>query len=150
MNDYEVDYELIRETFVRFGERMEALGFPKMLEDIEGSGRIGKCVRDPRDTQRIEVLIKYLKGLGQDLLKEERELISRGQMDPAIPQAKAALEECYQTFKLCVVDTQSPSQAAKIREAQVAAARKVIPTMRVPSQLPAPNANALGKLPPRR
>lgn len=147
MNDFEIDYELIRETFVRFGERMEALGFPKMLEDIEGSGKIGKCVRDPRDTARIEVLIKYLKGLGQELVKEERELAAQGQMDPAIPQAKAALEECYQTFKLCVVDTQSPSQAAKVREKQVEAARKVLPTMRVPAQLPERNPQVLPPAP---
>ena len=143
MNDYEVDYELIRETMVQFGERMETLGFPKVLEDVEGAGKIGKCVRDPRDTERVMFVIKYLKDLGQDLLEEERELIQRGQIDPAIAQAKAALEECYQTLKLCVVDTQAPGQAAEQRKAQLAAAQRVQPTMRVapPQQrqaLPAP------------
>jgi hypothetical protein len=131
MNDYEVDYELIRETMVQFGERMESLGFPKILEDVEGSGKIGKCVRDPRDTERVMLLVKYLKGLGQDLIEEERELIQRGQIDPAIAQAKAALEECYQTLKLCVVDTQAPGQAADQRKAQMQAAQRVQPTMRV-------------------
>lgn len=145
MNDYEVDYELIRETMVQFGERMETLGFPKVLEDVEGAGKIGKCVRDPRDTERVMFVIKYLKDLGQDLLEEERELIQKGQIDPAIAQAKAALEECYQTLKLCVVDTQAPGQAADQRKAQLAAAQRVQPTMRVapPQQrqaLPAPVA----------
>jgi len=147
MNDYEVDYELIRETIVKFGERMEALGFPKILEDIEGSGKIGKCVRDPRDTQRVLQIVKYLKSVAQDLIEEERELIQKGQIDPAIPQAKAALEECYQTMKLCVVDTQGPGQAEAQRRAQLAAAQKVQPTMRVaaPQQrqaLPAPRVAA--------
>lgn len=145
MNDYEVDYELIRETMVQFGERMEALGFSKILEDVEGAGKIGKCVRDPRDTERVMFIIKYLKTLGQDLIEEERELIQKGQIDPAIPQAKAALEECYQTLKLCVVDTQGPGQAEAQRRAQLAAAQRVQPTMRVvppqPRQaLPAPVA----------
>lgn len=145
MNDYEVDYELIRETMVQFGERMEALGFPKILEDVEGTGKIGKCVRDPRDTDRVLFIVKYLKGVGQDLLEEERELIQQGQIDPAIPQAKAAIEECYQTLKLCIVDTQGPGQAAEQRAAQLRAAQRVQPTMRVqPPQvrqaLPAPRA----------
>lgn len=133
MIDYEVDYELIRETFVTFGERMEALGFPKMLEDIEGSGKVGKCVRDPRDAARIKVLVKYLKGLGQDLLKEERELLAKGQMDPAVTQAKKALEDCYQTLKLCVIDTQSPKQASDLRSKQAEIGKQVKPTMRVPA-----------------
>jgi hypothetical protein len=133
VNDYEVDYELIRETLVQFGERMEALGFPKILEDIEGTGKVGKCARDPRDTERIATLIKYLKGLGADLVQEERALLARGQMDPAIMQAKQALEECYQTMKLCVVDTQGPEEAAAMRRRQAEAARRVQPTMRVPA-----------------
>lgn len=142
MNDYEVDYELIRETMVKFGERMEALGFPKILDDVEGSGKIGKCVRDPRDTQRVLQIVKYLKSVAKDLIEEERELLQRGQRDPAIPQAKAALEECYQTMKLCVVDTQAPEQEAQ-RKAQMKAAQRMAPTMRVaPPQvrqaLPAP------------
>lgn len=145
MNDYEVDYELIRETMVQFGERMETLGFPKVLEDVEGAGKIGKCIRDPRDTERVVFIVKYLKSLGQDLLEEERELIQKGKIDPAIAQAKAALEECYQTLKLCVVDTQAPGQAAEQRAAQMRAAQRVQPTMRVapPQQrqaLPAPRA----------
>jgi hypothetical protein len=143
MNDYEVDYELIRETMVQFGERMESLGFPKILEDVEGAGKVGKCVRDPRDTERVLFIVKYLKGVGKDLLEEERELIQQGQIDPAIPQAKKALEECYQTLKLCVVDTQAPGQATDQRAAQLRAAQRVQPTMRVapPQQrqaLPAP------------
>jgi hypothetical protein len=149
MNDYEVDYELIRETMVQFGERMETLGFPKVLEDVEGAGKIGKCVRDPRDTERVMFVIKYLKDLGQDLLEEERELIQKGQIDPAIAQAKAALEECYQTLKLCVVDTQAPGQAAEQRKAQLAAAQRVQPTMRVapPQQRQALPAPAAGRAP---
>ena len=133
MIDYEVDYELIRETFVTFGERMEALGFPKMLEEIEGAGKIGRCVRDPRDGARIKVLVKYLKGLGQDLVKEERELLAKGQMDPSLPQAKAALEDCYQTLKLCVIDTQSPKQASDRRSHQAEIGKQVKPTMRAPT-----------------
>lgn len=133
MIDYEVDYELIRETFVTFGERMEALGFPKMLEEIEGAGKIGRCVRDPRDGARIKVLVKYLKGLGQDLVKEERELLATGQMDPSLPQAKAALEDCYQTLKLCVIDTQSPKQASDRRSQQAEIGKQVKPTMRAPA-----------------
>jgi len=137
--DYEVDYELIRETFITFGERMEALGFPKMLEDIEGSGKVGRCVRDPRDVVRIKVLVKYLKGLGQDLIKEERELLAKGQMDPAIAQAKKALEDCYQTLKLCVIDTDSPKQASERRSQQATIGKQVQPTMRAPTpMLPAP------------
>jgi hypothetical protein len=147
VNDYEVDYELIRETMVHFGERMETLGFPKVLEDVEGTGKIGKCVRDPRDTERVMLIVKYLKTLGQDLIEEERELIQRGQIDPAIGQAKAALEECYQTIKLCIVDTQAPGQAEAQRRAQLAAAQRAQPTMRVapPQQrqaLPAPRVAA--------
>lgn len=147
MNDYEIDYELIRETMIHFGERMEALGFPKVLEDVEGAGKIGKCVRDPRDTERVMFVVKYLKGLGQDLIEEERELIARGQVDPAIAQAKAALEETYQTLKLCIIDTQAPGQAEAQRKAQLAAAQRAQPTMRVappqPRQaLPAPRVVA--------
>ena len=143
MNDYEVDYELIRETMIQLGERMETLGFPKVLEDVEGAGKIGKCVRDPRDTERVLFIVKYLKSLGQDLLEEERELIQQGQVDPAIPQAKKALEEAYQTLKLCIVDTQAPGQAAEQRAAQLKAAQRVQPTMRVQAPqarqaLPAP------------
>jgi hypothetical protein len=143
MNDYEVDYELIRETMVRFGERMETLGFPKVLEDVEGTGKIGKCVRDPRDTERVLFIVKYLKSIGQDLLEEERELIQKGQIDPAIAKAKAALEEAFQTLKLCIVDTQAPGQAAAQRKAQMQAAQRVQPTMRAPvaqprQALPAP------------
>lgn len=132
MIDYEVDYELIRETFVKFGERMEALGFPKMLEDIEGSGKIGKCVRDPRDASRIKVLVKYLKSLGKDLLEEERELRAQGKVDPSLLEAKQALEECYQTLKMCVIDTQSPKQAAELRSQQANIGKKNQPTMRAP------------------
>jgi len=143
VNDYEVDYELIRETMVQLGERMEALGFPKILEDVEGSGKIGKCVRDPRDTERVLFIVKYLKSVGRDLLEEEQELIQQGRIDPAIQQAKAALEEAYQTLKLCIVDTQGPGQAEAQRKAQMQAAQRVAPTMRVaPPQirqaLPAP------------
>lgn len=143
MNDYEIDYELIRETMVHFGERMEALGFPKVLEDVEGSGKIGKCVRDPRDTERVMFIVKYLKTLAQDLIEEERELIQQGKIDPAIAQGKAALEECYQTLKICIVDTQAPGQAEEQRKAQLRAAQRAQPTMRVapPQQrqaLPAP------------
>lgn len=146
MNDYEVDYELIRETMVHFGERMESLGFPKVLEDVEGTGKVGKCVRDPRDTERVMFIVKYLKTLGQDLIEEERELIQKGQIDPAIAQAKAALEECYQTMKLCIVDTQAPGQAEVQRRAQLVAAQRAQPTMRVapPQQrqaLPAPQVS---------
>jgi len=147
VNDYEVDYELIRETMVQLGERMETLGFPKVLEDVEGSGKIGKCVRDPRDTERVLFIVKYLKGLGKDLLQEEQELIQKGQVDPALLQAKAALEETYQTLKLCIVDTQGPGQAEAQRKAQMKAAQRVQPTMRVAQPqvrqaLPAPRVVA--------
>ena len=144
MNDYEVDYELIRETLVQLGERMEALGFPQVLEDVEGSGKLGRCVRDPRDTERVLVIVKYLKKLAQDLLDEERELSQQGKIDPAIAQAKAALEEAYQTMKLGIVDTKGPNSSDQ-RAAQSQAAKRVQPTMRVATPqvrhaLPAPQA----------
>ena len=146
MNDYEVDYELIRETLVQLGERMEALGFPQVLEDVEGSGKLGRCVRDPRDTERVLVIVKYLKKLAQDLLEEERELSQQGKIDPAIAQAKAALEEAYQTMKLGIVDTKGPNSPDQ-RAAQSQAAQRVQPTMRVSAPqvrraLPSPQALA--------
>jgi len=145
LNDYEVDYELIRETLVQLGERMEALGFPQLLEDVEGSGKLGRCVRDPRDTERVLVIVKYLKKLAQDLLDEEQDLLKKGKVDPALAQAKAALEEAYQTMKICIVDTKGPGQDSGQRAAQMKAAKRVQPTMRVaPPQvrhaLPAPQA----------
>lgn len=70
MHNMNADHEKIREVMIRFGEILDAQGYPKVLEDIEGQGAIGKAVANPRSLQSLKVIDKFLKDIGKELGKE--------------------------------------------------------------------------------
>lgn len=114
MFDLEVDYEGARELLIEMAEEFDNLGFTKVLEDFEGSGRIGKAVANPRDAQAVKIITLYMKGIAKELLVEEADLMRKVQQAPYLKdnpqfkqscqivlQAKRCLEETFQELKKC-------------------------------------------------
>jgi len=91
MHDLTADHEKIREVMVRFGEILETQGYPKVLEDIEGHGTIGKAVREPRTIAALKIIDRFLKDIGIELQKEP----------PSQEKANAiaALKQAFQAIK---------------------------------------------------
>ena len=114
MFEMEVDYECVRELLIEMAEEFDVLGYSKVLEDFEGSGRIGRAVQKPRDESAVRVIHLYMKGLGKELLAEEQALIQKVKQAPYLKQnpqfmgqckavivAKKALEDTFQDLKKC-------------------------------------------------
>jgi len=114
MFDMEVDYECVRELLIEMAEDFDMLGYSKVLEDFEGSGRIGRAVQKPRDENAIRIIHVYMKSIGKELLAEEAELIEKIKKAPYLKQnpqfkeqcksvlvAKKQLEETFQELKKC-------------------------------------------------
>ena len=127
MFELEVDYECVRELLIEMAEEFDACGYPKVLEDFEGTGRIGRAVQKPRDEDAIRVIHVYLKGIGKELLAEEASLVQKLKQAPQLknnPQfkdacrcvleAKKYLEETFQSLKKCFREPPvSPKGVAK-------------------------------------
>lgn len=114
MFELEVDYECVRELLIEMAEEFDVYGYSKVLEDFEGSGRIGRAVMKPRDESALRIIHIYMKGLGKELLAEEGELIQKVKGAPGLRQnpqfqarcksvvlAKKSLEETFQSLKKC-------------------------------------------------
>jgi hypothetical protein len=98
-----LDAEQIRETLVALGEALARVGFEKPLADIEGNGKLGNAVRDPRDADSLRIIHTYLKGLARELLAEETQYKAQyGHASKEIVAAKRWLDEAWQHFKAAV------------------------------------------------
>ena len=69
-----VDYERIHELLVELGEDFDKLGFSKVLEDIEGTGRIGVASRSPQDRTSRRLIGVFLKDIARELVREQSDL----------------------------------------------------------------------------
>lgn len=146
------DHELIRETMVSLGEGMEDCGFDAVLETVEGSGIVGRAVRNPRDGDQLRIIILYLKDLAKTVQAEAP--------SPERTQAMKMLQEAWETLRAAVheeeeeADVQSRRNAPPpdrpradlLRTQQAAralpppAARRPVPGTVVVAPAPAPKA----------
>ena len=90
------DHELIRETLVSLGEGMEDCGYDAVLETIEGSGLVGRAVRNPRDDEQLRIIIHYLKDLAKTVKSEGP--------SPERTQAMRLLAEAWEALKAAVYE----------------------------------------------
>lgn len=141
MFELEVDYECVRELLIEMAEEFDLLGYPKVLEDFEGSGRIGRAVMQPRDESAVKVIHIYMKGLGKELLAEEASLLQKIKTSPGLKQnpqfqqqcksvilAKKSLEETFQSLKKCFVEpAASPKTPAPTRMAKPSSPLRALP-----------------------
>lgn len=127
MFELEVDYECVRELLIEMAEEFDVLGYSKVLEDFEGSGRIGRAVMKPRDESAVKVIHIYMKGLGKELLAEEAALVKKIKASPGLRQnpqfqeqckavllAKKSLEETFQSLKKCFVEPPVSQKSAAV------------------------------------
>lgn len=143
------DHELIRETMVSLGEGMEDCGFDAVLETVEGSGIVGRAVRNPRDSDQLRIIILYLKDLAKTVKAEPP--------SPERTQAMKLLQEAWETLRAAVheeeeeADVQSRKNAPPpdrpradlLRTKQAARAlppRRPVPGTVVVAPAPAPKA----------
>jgi hypothetical protein len=151
MFDLEVDYEAVRELLIEMAEDFDTLGYNKVLEDFEGSGRIGKAVANPRDSQAVQVITLYMKGIAKELLSEEAALVKKVQQAPylkenpqfkqacaVVLQAKNCLEETFQELKKCFKE---PELAKPLARNQMPAPRPA-PAL-APAAMPPQRARAM-------
>lgn len=89
----DADHEQIREIMHRLGDIFDLLGYSKVLEDIEGSGAIGKAVQNPRTVPALKAIDEYLKGIGQELLAEPPSK-RRANAIAALKGAFAGIQSC--------------------------------------------------------
>ena len=100
MTTREVDYDHIQQTMVALGEFLARRGFDKPLSDIEGNGRIGEAVRDPRDADSLKAIAKYMKGLAAELKSEAAKAqASKGFVPPELLACMKGLDEAWQNFR---------------------------------------------------
>ena len=146
MFDLEVDYECVKELLVEMAEEFDILGYPKVLEDFEGSGQIGKAVHSPRDERAIRVIHTYMKGIAKELLSEEAMLVGQLKKAPYLkgnPQfskkcqnvlmSKKILEETFQDLKKCF-------QEPEVLKGKAATSQAMMPTRKPVKALPAHGA----------
>ena len=133
MFELSVDYESVRELLIDMAEEFEMLGYPKVLEDFEGSGRIGRAVAKPRTEDEIQVIHVYMKGLGKELLAEENALLAKVKQSPylkenpqfkqactSVLRAKQELEETFQNLKKCFVEPPRSEKSKMAAQPQMA------------------------------
>jgi hypothetical protein len=90
------DHELIRETLVSLGEGMEDCGYDAVLETVEGTGIVGRAVRNPRDQEQLRIIILYLKDLAKTIKAEAP--------SPERTQAMRLLSEAWESLKAAVYE----------------------------------------------
>jgi hypothetical protein len=88
------DHELIRETMVSLGEGMQDCGYDAVLETIEGSGIVGRAVRNPREGDQLRIIILYLKDLAKTI-KAQGPSQERA-------QAMQMLQDAWETMRAAV------------------------------------------------
>ncbi len=89
-----IDAEGVRETLLEFGDHMDALGFPGVLESVEGAGVVGRALRNIRSPGSLEKVAAYLKNVAKDL---------KAQPDnPRTREAMVRLEQAWTQLKECV------------------------------------------------
>lgn len=143
MFELEVDYECVRELLIEMAEEFDVYGYSKVLEDFEGSGRIGRAVQKPRDESAIRIIHIYMKGLGKELLAEEGELIQKVKASPGLRQnpqfqarcksvvlAKKSLEETFQNLKKCFQEPPSSPKTKPQQQRMAAPGRAALPPAR--------------------
>ena len=70
-----IDAEGVREAMLDFGDDMDRLGYPGVLESVEGSGVVGRALRNIRTPGAMEKVAAYMKNVAKDL-KARREVPS--------------------------------------------------------------------------
>lgn len=162
MFDLEVDYEGARELLIEMAEEFDNLGFTKVLEDFEGSGRIGKAVANPRDVQAVKVITMYMKGIAKELLAEEADLLRKVQQAPylkenpqfkqacqVVIQAKRCLEETFQELKKCFKEPElAKPLSPQGRPAMMPAAQPRMMPAAQSRMMPAPQGRAAPRMLP--
>ena len=93
-----LDAEGVRETLLDLGDEMDRLGFPGVLESVEGNGKVGNALRRIRDPRSMKIIVEYLKNVAKDIkaLKQKE-----GDM-PHIRQAMVEVEDAWTRLKKCV------------------------------------------------
>lgn len=103
------DHELIRETMVSLGEGMEDCGYDAVLETVEGSGIVGRAVRNPRDDEQLRIIILYLKDLAKTVKAQPP--------CPERTQAMQLLQEAWETMRAAVHEEDEEADAKSRRNA---------------------------------
>jgi hypothetical protein len=103
------DHELIRETLVSLGEGMEDCGYDAVLETVEGSGIVGRAVRNPRDGDQLRIIILYLKDLAKTIKAEGP--------SPERTQAMKLLQEAWETMRAAVHEEEEEADVQSRRNA---------------------------------
>jgi len=92
-----IDAEGIREAMVDFGDDMDRLGFPGVLESVEGAGVVGRSLRNIRSPGALEKVVTYLKNVAKDLKAAQQQ-----QNSPRVQEAMVLLERTWARLKDCV------------------------------------------------
>lgn len=95
-----MDSALVEEIVVEMAEKLDVLGYPAVLEDIETAGALYDAVHDIRFTPQLRFLESYLKELADELLKEEK--TAQGAEQVNVQEAKKALQQCWKDLKECI------------------------------------------------
>lgn len=110
------DPELIKEVMVELGENLDALGFDGPLEVIEGSGLVGKAVKNCRYDQDRKIVFLYLKDLAKTFVAQ--------QPTPEVMKARQLVNSAWMEFKEACSDHLEPTpeqRAAALQQQRTAA-----------------------------
>ncbi len=86
------DYELVKETMVELGEKLDAMGYDGVLEVIEGDTAVGAACRDCRTAKASKILAEHLKDLHQTFATRNPD--PEGQKANAMKAVQEAWTEC--------------------------------------------------------
>lgn len=92
-----IDAEGIREALVDFGDDMDRLGYPGVLESVEGAGVVGRALRNIRAPGALDKVVAYLKNVAKDLKAQQQK-----QDNPRVREAMTRLEQTWTRLKSCV------------------------------------------------
>jgi len=92
-----IDAEGVREAMLDFGDDMDRLGYPGVLESVEGSGVVGRALRNIRTPGAMEKVAAYMKNVAKDLKAQQQK-----QDNPRVREAMVRLEQTWARLKECV------------------------------------------------
>jgi uncharacterized protein YjaG (DUF416 family) len=92
-----IDALEVREELMEMAEDFDVLGFNKVLEDFEGSGRIAEAIEN-LDDEALEDIEEYLKAVAKELLEEQKEATTASGAK-AVQEAKKRLDVTWRMLK---------------------------------------------------
>lgn len=113
------DCSLVKEIMEDLAADLHDLGYDAVLETVEGSGEVGRAVRDCRYNREVKIVGLYMKDLARTFLHEMKTSPS-----PECKEAMGLLDGAWKSLKLALSDDPDDLEPAE-RVAQQQRAQQV-------------------------